>query len=61
VGDELPYASLATPGGGLRYDVPAGHFMINWKTPRTPGLACYRVSMTARDESAIHTFVQATR
>ena len=47
--------------GALRYDASAGHFAMTWKTPKVAGEACYRVTMTTRDGSALHAFVRATR
>jgi hypothetical protein len=38
--EQFPY----TGGTSLRYD-PAGHFIANWKVPKTPGL-CYMIRMT---------------
>jgi glycerophosphoryl diester phosphodiesterase len=61
VGAELPYVSLATEDGGLRYEAAAGHFALTWKTPRTSGEACYRVTFTTRDGSALHAYVRTTR
>jgi glycerophosphoryl diester phosphodiesterase len=60
-GAELPYPSLSSGDAGLRYDPAAGYFMLNWKTPRVAGDACYRVTMTARDGTALHAFIQARR
>jgi glycerophosphoryl diester phosphodiesterase len=61
VGAELPYQDLATEDGGLRYDAAAGHFALTWKTPRVSGDACYRVTFTTRDGSALHAFVRTSR
>jgi hypothetical protein len=44
---------LTTTGNTtLRYDGTAGQFIQNWQTPRNSG-ACYRVTMTAADGSAL--------
>jgi len=44
---------LTTTGGTtLRYDSAAGQFIQNWQTPKKPG-ACYTVTMTTPDGSAI--------
>ena len=44
---------VSTTGAtSLRYDPDAGHFVQNWKTPRDPG-ACYQVTLTTEDGSAI--------
>ena len=61
VGAEVPYTSLATGDGGLRYDAAAGHFALDWKTPRVAGETCYRVTFTTRDGSALHAFVRTAR
>jgi glycerophosphoryl diester phosphodiesterase len=60
-GSELPYPSLASEDGVLRYDAAAGHFILNWKLPRTGGDACYRATLTARDGSALHAFIRTRR
>jgi hypothetical protein len=44
-----------TGGTSLRYDATAGQFIQNWQTPRSPG-ACYRVTMTTQDGSALVAF-----
>ncbi len=44
--------TLATGNTVLRYDVTAGQFVYNWKTPSTAG-KCYRVTMTALDGSTL--------
>jgi hypothetical protein len=59
VGSELPYPSLASEDGVLRYEVVAGHFILNWKSPRGGGDACYRATLTTRDGSALHAFIRA--
>lgn len=59
IGPELPYPSLAAGDSSFRYDIEDGHFILNWKTPRTAAQACYRVTMTTRDGSALHAFVNA--
>jgi hypothetical protein len=61
VGAEVPYQDLATDDGALRYDAAAGHFALTWKTPRVSGDACYRVTFTTRDGSALHAFVRTSR
>ena len=61
VGEELPFPSLATEDGGLRYDAAASQFMLNWKTPKVSGEACYRATLTTRDGSALHVFVRTRR
>jgi hypothetical protein len=44
---------LTTTGGTvLRYDAVGGQFIQNWQTPKKPG-ACYAVTMTTADGSAI--------
>jgi glycerophosphoryl diester phosphodiesterase len=58
VGAEIPYPTLATSDGALRYDALEGAFMLNWKTPKSAAGACYRVTFTARDGSALHAFVR---
>ena len=40
---------VTTGGTSLRYD---SQFIQNWQTPRVAG-NCYRVTMTARDESVL--------
>ena len=61
MGEALPFPSLATEDGGLRYDAAAGQFMLNWKTPKVSGEACYRATLTTRDGSALHVFVRTRR
>jgi hypothetical protein len=39
-------------GTSLRYDMSAGQFIYNWKTPKTAG-TCYRVTMMAIDGSSL--------
>lgn len=47
---------ITTTGGtSLRYDTTAGQFIQNWQTPRQAG-ACYRVTMTTQDGSALVAF-----
>ena len=48
--DEIEVAS--TGGTSLRYDATGGQFIQNWQTPKTAG-ACYRVTMTTQDGSAL--------
>lgn len=44
---------VATTGGTvLRYDATSGQFIDNWATPKRAG-ACYRVTMTAQDNSTL--------
>ncbi len=43
---------VATGNTSLRYDVTAGQFIYNWKTPIGPG-KCYQLIMTAKDGSTI--------
>lgn len=44
---------LVTTGGtSLRYDATGGQFIQNWQTPKTVG-TCYKVTMTAQDDSSI--------
>jgi subtilisin family serine protease len=40
----------ATGGTSLRYDTDADQFVFNWKTPRDKAGACYKLTMTTRDE-----------
>lgn len=47
-----PSKVTSTGGTSLRYDTRAGQFIQNWKTPTTPD-ACYRVTMTTADNSAL--------
>jgi hypothetical protein len=44
--------TTATGGTSLRYDMTAGQFVYNWKTPSTAG-KCYRVTMTTLDGSSL--------
>jgi len=44
--------TTATGGTSLRYDVAAGQFIYNWKTPKSAGV-CYRVTMTTIDNSTL--------
>jgi hypothetical protein len=44
--------TLATGGTVLRYDSTGGQFIFNWKTPVGAG-KCYRVTMTAIDNSSL--------
>lgn len=61
IGAELPYPSLATADGGMRYDAEAGQWQFNWKTPRTGVETCYRATLRTRDGSSLHLFVRARR
>jgi hypothetical protein len=36
----------------LRYDMDAGQFITNWRTPRTPGV-CYQITLTTLDGSML--------
>ncbi len=47
--------TTATGGTSLRYDLTAGQFIFNWKTPSTAG-KCYRVTMTTQDGSSLVAF-----
>jgi hypothetical protein len=51
--DEIEVTS--TGGTSLRYDATAGQFIQNWQTPRQAG-ACYRVTLTTQDGSALVAF-----
>lgn len=44
--------TTATGGTILRYDTFGGQFIFNWKTPTTAG-KCYRVTLTAIDNSTL--------
>jgi hypothetical protein len=50
--DAIEETVTTTGGTVLRYDTTAGQFINNWKTPSGAG-QCYRVTMTARDGTAI--------
>jgi hypothetical protein len=43
--EEDPVDAVTTGNTSLRYDAEAGHFVQNWKTPRTAG-ACFVVRIT---------------
>jgi hypothetical protein len=47
--------TTATGGTSLRYDLTAGQFVYNWKTPSMAG-KCYRVTMTTLDGSSLAAF-----
>jgi hypothetical protein len=47
----VPVEEYAATGGGLRYDTADGHFISNWKTPRTRG--CYTLVVTTTDGGSI--------
>jgi len=51
--DELTSLSIGT---GLQYD--GEQFHQNWKTPTVSKDSCYRVVVTMKDNSTIHTFVK---
>jgi len=51
-GIEDPIEVTTTGETSLRYDTGAGQFIQNWKTPKLPG-ACYQVTMTTADNSAL--------
>jgi hypothetical protein len=51
-GIEDPIEVTTTGETSLRYDTGAGQFIQNWKTPKLPG-ACYQVTMTTADSSAL--------
>jgi hypothetical protein len=54
-----PVEELFTTGStSLRYDATDRQFIQNWKTPSVSGDTCYRVTVTFRDDTAIHTFVR---
>jgi hypothetical protein len=47
--DDITFTT--TGGTTLRYDPPAGQFIQNWQTAKSPG-ACYSVTMTTLDGSS---------
>lgn len=47
----VPVEEYVSTGGGLRYDTADGHFISNWKTPRTKG--CYTLVVTTTDGGSI--------
>jgi hypothetical protein len=51
-GSEDAIEVVATGSTSLRYDVIAGQFVYNWKTPTGAG-NCYKLTMTAKDGSSI--------
>ena len=46
--DDVEPAAV-TGGTSLRYNAAAGHFIQNWKVPKTPG-RCYMVRMTTQQD-----------
>jgi hypothetical protein len=54
-GAEDPADFVTTGGTELRYDTVGRQFIQNWQSPKRGGV-CYRVTMTARDGSAISAF-----
>jgi hypothetical protein len=48
---------LSTGGTSLRYDGTAHQFIYNWQTPKKAG-ACYKVSVTTQDGSALAAYFQ---
>ncbi len=40
--------AAVTGGTSLRYDAVAGHFIQNWKVPKTPG--CYMVRLATQQD-----------
>ncbi|HWJ82878.1 MAG TPA: PxKF domain-containing protein [Nocardioides sp.] len=56
---DLDAVEFTTTGAtSLRYDTTAGQFVQNWKVPTGAGL-CYRVTMTALDDSSISALFKA--
>jgi hypothetical protein len=51
-GPEDLIENYATGGTSLRYDTTGGQFIFNWQTPKGAG-GCYKVTMTAQDNSFI--------
>lgn len=52
--DQVEETVTTTGGTALRYDTTDGQFIDNWKTPKgTAAGVCYRVTMTAADNSQI--------
>jgi hypothetical protein len=50
---------LSTAGTtSLRYDSTAGQYIQNWKTSTVSSDTCFRVALTAADDSVIYTFVR---
>jgi hypothetical protein len=47
--------NYATGGTTLRYDTTGGQFIFNWQTPKNAG-SCYKVTMTAQDNSFISAY-----
>lgn len=51
--ETAPVEELAPTGSTmLRYDWTEGHFIFNWKTPKSPG-KCYKVTMMLQNGSTI--------
>jgi hypothetical protein len=51
-GPEDLIENYATGGTSLRYDTTGGQFIFNWQMPKGAG-GCYKVTMTAQDNSFI--------
>jgi hypothetical protein len=50
IADEIE--TITTGDTSLRYDLIAGQYIYNWKTPKTAG-KCYRVTLTTVDGSTL--------
>jgi hypothetical protein len=48
---------VATGGTSLRYDATAHQFIYNWQTPKKAG-ACYKVTVSTQDTSALSAYFQ---